>query len=117
MNTTALLSMGLAKCFPDLVGVPVHDSVGKKYPSITRVPVIIMKAKSVGKLKAAFKSIQELGMTVVAFFEHSRSLKTYEDYEASMRQTRLDDLQPSGFGVIGSSQALKPQLKKFSLWK
>jgi hypothetical protein len=117
LNTAALVSMGLAKSEPDLVGLPVHDADGKSYAGITRVPVIIMKAKSAGKLKAAFETIAAEGVTAVPFFEHSRSLMTYEEYEASMTRARLDDLELSGFGVIGSTEALKPHLKKFRLWK
>lgn len=117
LNTAALVSMGLAKSDPDLVGVPVHDAEGKSYAGITRVPIIIMKAKSAGKLKTAFESIAEEGATVVPFFEHSRSLMTYEEYEASMKQAHFDDLELSGFGVIGKTEVLKPYLKKFSLWK
>jgi hypothetical protein len=117
LNTAALVSMGLAKSEPDLVGLPVHDADGKRYAGITRVPVIIMKAKSAGKLKTAFENFAEKGVTVVPFFEHSRSLMTYEEYEASMSRARLDDLELSGFCVIGKSEALKPYLKKFSLWK
>ncbi|MEJ2715700.1 MAG: DUF2000 domain-containing protein [Deltaproteobacteria bacterium] len=117
LNTAALVSMGLAKTEPDLVGRPVQDADGKRYAGITRVPVIIMKAKSTGKLKAAFESIAEKGITAVPFFEHSRSLMTYEEYETSMSRARLDDLELSGFGVIGGTEDLKPHLKKFSLWK
>jgi hypothetical protein len=117
LNTTALLSMGLAKLEPELVGPPVFDACGAGYPGITRVPIIIMKAKNPDKLKASFEEMRAEGLAPVPFFEHSRSLHTYTEYEASMMKTSLRELDLSGFGVVGDSQELKKHLKRFSLWK
>lgn len=117
LNTTALLSMGLAKLEPEVVGPPVQDSCGARYSGITRVPVIIMKAGSPEELKTAFEEITKKGFSSVPFFEHSRILHTYAEYEESMIKTSFQSLDLSGFGVIGDSRELKKHLKRFSLWK
>ncbi|MBW1784789.1 MAG: DUF2000 family protein [Deltaproteobacteria bacterium] len=50
VNTVALLSMGLAKEVPDLVGPEVLDSDERKNSGICQCPVIIVKAKSASRL-------------------------------------------------------------------
>lgn len=117
LNTVALLSMGLARLEPDLVGPPVCDADGRSHPGISCLPVIIMKAKNMGKLQEAYTTMVAEGFSPVPFFEHSRVLGTYEEYQAGMRDMAATDLQISGFGVVGDMKTLKPHLKRFKLWK
>jgi hypothetical protein len=67
LNTTALLTMLLAKLGPDLVGPSVSNSDGTQYPGITRVPVIIMKATNAAELKATFRDLSKEGLSPVLF--------------------------------------------------
>ena len=116
LNTVALLSMGLAKEVPGLVGPEVLDSHGRKHSGICQCPVIIVKAKSASRLQRAYDSLREEGLCVVPFFEHSRELATYPEYQASMMEIPIGELSLSGFGAFGDAGRLRPYLKRFSLW-
>ena len=116
LNTAALLSMGLAQEVPDLVGPEVLDSDGRRHSGICRCPVIIVKAKSASKLQSAYESMREAGFCVVPFFEHSRELATYQEYQASMMRIPVEELSLSGFGTLGEAERLRSYLKRFSLW-
>ena len=115
LNTVALLSMGLAKEVPDLVGPDVPDSAGRRHSGICQCPVIIVKAKSASRLKSAYERMREEGLCVVPFFEHSRELATYPEYQVSMTGIPIGELSLSGFGAFGDAERLQPYLKRFSL--
>ena len=117
LNTVALLSTGLTKIEPDLVGPPVTDAEGGMHQGISRLPIIIMKGKSVSKIAEIYETLRNEGLPVVPFFEHSRRLRTFEEYELSMKETPIEKLIISGFSTIGDARKLKPFLKYFSLWK
>jgi len=116
LNTVALLSMGLAKATPELVGPEVLDSDGRRHLGISQCPVIIVNSKSASRLQNAYDTLKEEGLCVVPFFEHSRELATYSEYQASMMRIPVEELSLSGFGTFGDAERLRPYLKRFSLW-
>ena len=117
LNTVALLSMGLAKVAPELVGPEVVDSEGNRHLGIGNYPIIIMKAKTGSKLKRAYDTLKKEGFQVVPFFEHSRNLGTYVQYQRSMKEIVVGELTLSGISTFGEIDRLRPHLKRFSLWK
>ena len=117
LNTVALLSMGLAKEMPDLVGPEVLDSDGRRHLGICQCPVILLKAKSASKLQNTYNCMKDDGFCVIPFFEHSRELMTYSEYQASTAKIPVEELILSGFGTVGEAKTLRSHLKRFSLWR
>jgi hypothetical protein len=44
-------------------------------------------------------------------------LRSSPEHEQGTKKTTLQDLSLSVFGVVGDAEALRPHLKRFSLWK
>jgi hypothetical protein len=104
-NTAAVLSLGIGRLLPELIGHDLEDSSGAKRHGITTAAIPILKgsAGTLSALRAAVKPF-EPQLTVLDLISATQTTKSYAEYADQMRATPESELQYLGIGLCGPTK-------------
>lgn len=103
-NSVACISSGIFVEGTELVG-PSIDGEDVIFPSITKIPILILKPGSQSMLDLCEKA-KSLDLRLIPFTKEAQSTTDYKSYEASVEGKYLEDLTLLGFGVVGESKVV-----------
>ncbi len=91
------------------------DKEVNNYPNISKIPFIILRAKS-GEIKKTVKAAREKNLAYGAFV-NTMTGGTYQEQIANTAQTPEEHLIFYGCVLFGSIVEVNELTKKFSLWR
>jgi hypothetical protein len=95
---------------------PFHDSSGRRLSVLTDFPLIVLEARSGDHLREAHDMAISAGIPCNAFFEAMRS-GTPQEQQDGIQSSSAADLRYVALAMFGSSNALRPLTRRFSLLK
>lgn len=116
-NIAGVLSMTLGNRVCNIVSHDVYDKQGERHLGITQLPIPILGA-SQEKIKEIRKRLLSLGakdLILVDFSTVAQQAKTYQEYEASMRETDGSNLHYIGIGVCAEKKIVNKSTGNLSL--
>lgn len=117
MNALAHMCIGFGATLgtQKLELIDYQDKTNNIYPSISKMPFIILSANS-NKINSLRKSAIEAGFQYSVFTD-TMTVGTYQDQLERTKQTKEDELVYMGIVCFGEWGKLSELTKKFSLWK
>lgn len=117
MNTLSHLSIGLGGTLSadDLKLVDYVDAQSNVYPTISRMPFIILRAKP-NEVRKTVLAAREKGIKHTAFTK-TMITGTWEDQLAQTAETKGDDMDFYGCVLFGDWDTVTEMTRKFSLWQ
>lgn len=91
------------------------DKNGNVYPNISKMPFIILRAKS-GEIRKAVNAVKEAQLTH-GIFVNTMTSGTYKEQLANTAQTLEEQLIYYGCVLFGPVEVVNGITKKFSLWR
>lgn len=101
-NTAAVLSLSVGKLSPEIVGGDFHDGEGRAHRGITTLPVPVLKGsgESVKQMRETARQY-EPELTVIDLSSATRTSRSYQEYQAQIQATPVDQLEYLGIALYG----------------
>ncbi len=121
MNAVAHMSAGLSGLIAEKGEIDqlrfqdYKDQDGKVYPSISDLPMIVMRGKK-GHVRRFAEEAKAEGMDTTCFLD-TMVEGTYADQHARTNETSSEDINYFGACVFGESDKLRELTKRLSLWQ
>jgi hypothetical protein len=106
-NTVAVLSSGLGRAVPGMIGADLRDQLGSRRRGITTLAIPILKASTelLGEMREALKP-EEPALTVIDLISATRRTRSYEEYAAELANTPIDELAYFGLALHGPQKLI-----------
>lgn len=118
MNALGHMTAGLASisdparmCF-----LTYHDKDGQTHPGVSHFGFIVLQADTKEDIRTFRQALKEQGLPFTDFTE-SMTIGTSEEQVRATSEIPESELEYFGICTFGSTEALKPLTKKFSLFK
>ena len=98
-NAVACIASGIFDQGEDLVG-PEIEGDDVHFPSITKIPILILKPGDKSILELAQKA-ETLDLKSIPFTREAQCTTSYEAYTESVQGKKLEELTMLGLGVVG----------------
>jgi hypothetical protein len=100
-NRCAVLSTGLARARPEILGDDPITSDGQRLLGFTQVPISVLRAARVEELRDMERAARDLGCTTLVFLAVAQGLRSYQEYLGSIAATSSQELDVDAFLVCG----------------
>lgn len=120
-NALAHMAIGLGASISNDYGIEMlrlddyEDQNGNKYPAISQIPFIILRAKS-GEIRKTVNLAHEHKIKHTVFV-NTMTVGTYLDQLERTKMTKEDELIFYGCVLFGDWNQVSEITRKFSLWK
>lgn len=118
MNALAHMSLGFgAHVGSDKLHLMDYvDADANTYPSISKMPFIVLRAKNSNKILDLINQAKEKGIQY-SVFTNTMTVGTWEDQEKRTKESKQEEIDFYGVILHGPTKVVAEMTKKFSLWK
>lgn len=114
-NAAAVLAMTLGQRHPDLIGEPLQDADGQRYPGLIPLGISVLSAAD-EDLKLLLRQGAERGCDITIFPVDGQQTTNYADFRQAVATQSEQQLQLLGIAVAGEKKTVRKLVASLKLF-